>query len=107
MDVLRIIGLDDDNHSPCFLCEEGTRFETYKELVDFLCKPHDCEIEVRMFAIIEEIPLGYGLSDYSNEEIDDMFYYLEGVCGSHPPVVHPDFIFELFWHAAQGQNVQW
>lgn len=107
MDKLRILGLDDDNHGPCFRCEDGTLFENYKELIKFLSKPHECECEVRMFAIVEGAPLGYGLSDYSEEEVDDMFYYLEGVCGLHPPVIHPDFVFELFWHAAQGQNIHW
>ena len=100
MDKLRIIGLDDDNHSPCFLCEEGTRFETYKELVDFLCKPHDCSIEVRMFAIVDPLPIGCGLADYEMEEIDDMFYHLEGCGGIIPEGMHPDLVFELFWNAA-------
>ena len=107
MDKLRILGLDDDNHGPCFRCEDGTLFENYKELIKFLSKPHECECEVRMFAIVEEIPLGYGLADYSDEEIDDMFYYLEGVCSLYSSAIHPNFVFELFWHAAQGQNVHW
>lgn len=104
MDKLRIIGLDDDNHAPCFLCEEGTRFESYKELVDFLCNPHDCEIEVRMFAIIDPVPPTCGLVDFTYEEIDDMFYHLEGIGGKVPAGVHPDLVFELFWCAANRRH---
>ena len=100
MDKLRILGLDDDNHSPCFRCEDGTLFENYKELIKFLSKPHGREYEVRMFAIVEGVPLGYGLFDYSDEEIDDMFYHLEGCGGQVPVGVHPDLVFDLFWCAA-------
>ena len=100
--VLRILGLDDDNHSPMFRCEDGTHFNTYKELIDFLSKPHDCQIQVKMFAIVDEIPQGIGLADYDQEQIDDMFYFLEG-CGAKPENMIDDLIFELFWHAADRQ----
>lgn len=99
MDNLRIIGLDDDNHSPCFLCEEGTRFETYKELVDFLCKPHDCGIEVKMFAIIDPINPNCELAHYNYQDIDEMFYHLEGCGGILPDGISSDKAFEMFWEA--------
>lgn len=98
--ALRILGLDDDNHSPVFVCEEGTEFNTYKELVEFLCKPHDCEIEVKMFAIVDQP--SKELAKHDMEDIDDMFYFLEGV-GS---MKQYDFqkTFDLFWESA---NKEW
>jgi hypothetical protein len=98
MNALRILGLDDDNHSPTFRCEDGTIFNTYKELIDFLSKPHECQVEVKMFAIIDDIPEGFGLADYSNDEIDDMFYALEGIA-AFPEGMIEDLVFELFWAA--------
>ena len=99
MEKLRILGLDDDNHSPCFRCEDGTFFYNFQELVTFLSKPHTYEVETRMFAIVDPSPLTCGLSDYSLSEIDDMFYYLEDAA-SCPENMIPDFVFELFWNAA-------
>lgn len=96
---LMILGLNDDNHDPCFRCEDGTFFSSYKELVEFLCKPHDCEVEVRMFAIVDDIPLTCGLADYNQEQIDDMFYFLED-CAPLPDGMIFDLVFALFWHAA-------
>ena len=98
MNTLRILGLDDDNHNPMFRCEDGTMFSNYKELIDFLSKPHDCQIEVRMFAIIDDLPEGIGLAGYSNEEIDDMFYALEGIA-AFPENIAEDLVFDLFWVA--------
>ena len=104
MDKLRIIGLDDDNHSPCFRCEDGTMFSNYQELVQFLSKPHDCEVEVRMFAIVDEVSITCGLADFKIEEVDDMFSYLEGIGGCVPAGVHPDLVFDLFWCAANRHH---
>lgn len=98
MNTLRIMGLDNDNHPPMFRCEDGTIFNTYKELIDFLSKPHECQVEVKMFAIIDDIPEGIGLADYSNDEIDDMFYALEGIA-PFPKNMNEDLVFELFWAA--------
>lgn len=96
---LRILGLDDDNHSPMFVCEEETDFSSYKELIDFLSKPHDCEIEVKMFAIVDQP--SKELAKYDMEDIDNMFYFLGGV-GS---VKCYDFkeVFDLFWESANRQ----
>ena len=96
MEKLRIIGLDDDNHAPCFRCEDGTMFQNYQELVAFLCQPHDMAIEVKMFAIIDEPDCIGGLNDYEPEQVDDMFYFMEDVAPC-PEGMIPDLIFELFW----------
>ena len=97
MENLRILGLDDDNHAPCFRCEDGTVFSTCKELVEFLSKPHDCQIEVKMFAIVDEWE--GGLADFEEEEVDSMFDYMTGY-GRLPENMIGDLIFELFWNSA-------
>ena len=42
--------------------------------------------------------------DFTYEEIDDMFYHLEGIGGKVPAGVHPDLVFELFWCAANRRH---
>ena len=100
MSILRILGLDDDNHAPMFRCEDGTVFNNYKELIVFLSKPHDCQIEVKMFAIVDDY---FGdLANYEPEEIDTMFYFLEGI--ENFEEAEPGFTFELFWNSANRQH---
>lgn len=101
MNTFRILGLDDDNHTPSFRCEDGTVFNTYKELVDFLSAPHTYQAEIRMFAIVDEWE--GGLADYEEEEVNSMFDYMIGY-GRLPENMIGDLIFELFWNSA---NRQW
>lgn len=103
MASLRILGLDDDNHSPSFLCEDGEIFRTYKELVEFLSKPHDCQVEVRMFALVDDIKPTVSLANYEMEQVDNMFMALEGVA-HFPEYINPILCFELFWAAANRQH---
>ena len=102
MSILRILGLDDDNHAPMFRCEDGTLFETPQELIKFLAKPHDCQCEVKMFAIVDD-PEG-PLSNYDMDEIDDMFYMLEGVSAETGNFAE---VFNLFWESANRQHWYW
>lgn len=99
MNILRILGLDDDNHGYCWVCEDGTHFETTKEIMEFLAKPHDCQVELKLFAIVEE-PEG-PLSNYDMEEIDDMFYMLEGVSAETENFAE---VFDLFWESANRMH---
>ena len=97
MEKLRILGFDDDNHSPCFRCEDGTTFCNCQELVAFLSKPHDCEVEVKMFAIVDE--WSAELEKYEEEEINAMFDALAGTCRYSEDMV-PEDVFNLFWESA-------
>ena len=97
MEKLRILGFDDDNHSPSFRCENGTVFSTYKELVEFLCKPHDRQFEVKMFAIVDNWE--GGLADFEEEEVNSMFDYMVSY-GRLSENTTDDLIFELFWNSA-------
>ena len=40
-DVVRILGLDDDNHAPMFITEDGDIFSTPRELIKWLSHAHD------------------------------------------------------------------
>lgn len=94
-DIVRILGLDDDNHEPMFRLETGEIYDSPRELIEFLSHAHDVEYQVKMFSIIED--LSGGLADYEPMEVDEMFYHLEGVGNSLPDGVHPGMVFELFW----------
>lgn len=97
METLKILGLDDDNHSPIFRTEDHVIFNNYKELVEFLSKPHTFQVEVKMFAIVDERE--GGLADFEDEEVDAMFDFLTGV-GRKPEGMIDDIIFALFWNSA-------
>ena len=100
METLRILGLDDDNHSPMFRSEDGIIYNSCKELVNFLSKPHAFQVEVKMFAIVDEIEYcDGGLADFDEFEIDEMFDFLTGA-GRKPENMLEDVIFDLFWHHA-------
>ncbi len=104
MNTLRILGLDDDNHAPCFRCEDGTTFDRPQELIEFLAKPHDCQVEVRMFAIIDD--LSEDLAKYDMDKVDDMFYYLEGHAIMPEGMTHEQ-IFNLFWESHNRMHWYW
>lgn len=95
--VLRILGLNDDNHSPCFRCEDGTTFENCQQLVEFLSKPHDVQVEVKMFAIVDEWTAE--MEELGEEKIDELFYFVEGY-GRQPDDYTLEQAFNLFWNAA-------
>ena len=100
MNTLRILGLDDDNHSPMFRCEDGTLFETPKELIEFLAEPHECKVEVKMFAIVD--PFEGPAADLDEELVDKMFETVAGIA-SYVEVFVEDS-FETLWLSA---NRQW
>ena len=95
--VLRILGLNDDNHSPCFRCKDGTTFSNCQQLVEFLSKPHDVQVEVKMFAIVDEWTAE--MEELGEEKIDELFYFVEGY-GRQPEGYTLEQAFNLFWNAA-------
>ena len=97
----RILGLDDDNHFPSFVDENGTIFDNCKELVNFLSQPHIDEVEVKMFAIIDE--WSDELEKYDEEEVNSMFYALIGIMNC-PENMSIQNLFDLFWESA---NREW
>jgi hypothetical protein len=99
MNTFRILGLDDDNHSYCWVCEDGTRCETTKEIMEFLAQPHESQVEIKMFAIIDDTE--GPLSNYDVDEVDDMFYMLEGVSAETDNFAE---VFDLFWKSANRMH---
>jgi hypothetical protein len=88
-DIVRILGLDDDNHAPMFRMETGEIFSTPRELIEFLSHSHDVEYQVKMFAVVDNWT--GDLANYEVEEVDTMLYYLEGVEDFED--AEPGFIF--------------
>ena len=101
MDTLRILGLDDDNHGYCWVCENGATFSTTKEVMEFLAKPHEFQVEIKLFAIVEE--WSDELASYDEYLVDDMFYYLENVA-IRPEGMSFVEIFDLFWGSANRMH---
>lgn len=95
-DVVRILGLDDDNHAPVFRMETGEIYESLRELIAFLSHAHDVEYDVRMFSIVGEYT--GTLEMYDQDDIDTWFYFLEGV--SRYEDVDFELIFNLYWESA-------
>jgi hypothetical protein len=95
MDIVRILGLDDDNHAPMFRMETGEIFSTPRELIEFLSHSHDVEYRVKMFAIVDNY--SGELLNYEPEEVDAMFYFLEGLESWEEAEF--DLIFNLFWES--------
>lgn len=99
-DIVRILGLDDDNHVPMFRMETGEIFSTPRELIEFLSHSHDVEYQVKMFAIVNEWT--GRLEGFEHDEVDQMFCFLEGFGGATES--ESGFIFDLFWESA---NKEW
>ena len=99
-DVVRILGLDDDNHEPMFRMETGEIYDSPRELIKFLSHAHDVEYDVRIFSIIEEYT--GTLAMYDQDDIDNWFYFLEGV--SRYEDADFELIFNLYWESA---NLRW
>jgi hypothetical protein len=95
-DIVRILGLDDDNHTPMFVFETGEHYDSPRELIAFLSHAHDVEYDVRMFSIVGEYTAR--LQEFEEHEVDQMFCFLEGQGGVIEK--EPGFVFELFWEAA-------
>ena len=99
MNVLRILGLDDDNHETCFCTETGKRFHNSMELIKFLGQPHNFTISLRTFAIVGD--WSGELNSFSEDQVDSMFYFLEGY-GRIPENMSLERIFDLFWETAEA-----
>lgn len=95
-DIVRILGLDDDNHAMHFRAETGEIYRTPFELIRWLSHAHDVEYDVRAFALTGDRT--GRLAEFEESEIDEMFCYLEGF--GNVKETEPGFIFDLFWESA-------
>ena len=100
MEKLRILGFDDNNHAPSFRCEDGTVFNFPVDLVEFLSKPHDYQVEIKMFSIVDNWE--DDLADFEEEEVYSMIDYMVGYNRLPKSMtMTDDLIFELFWNSAR------
>lgn len=99
-DIVRILGLDDDNYFPKFRMETGEIFNSPRELIEFLAHSHDVEYQIKMFAIMENY--SGTLAMYNQNDIYTWFFFLEGI--SRYEDADFELIFNLFWESA---NKEW
>lgn len=97
----RILGLDDDNHAPCFVTETGNKYNNPRELIKYLAEPHLEPVEVRMFAIVGE--WSAEMETFTEDQVNEMFDALTG------SFIRPNYItfencFDMFWDVA---NKDW
>lgn len=97
--MLRVLALDDDNHSCMYVTEMGATYENACEFIKFLAQPHIEPIEVRGFAIIDP---GKPLMDLEDDVIDDLFYYVEGVgCSESVANIPYSKAFDMLWNSSK------
>lgn len=94
---IRILGLDDDNHSPMFVDENRRVYYDAQELIEMLCVPHKHNYEVKMFSLVDEY--SDELNQFDEIKIDNMFDFL---CGRTASIEGMEFneIFDMFWKSA-------
>ena len=94
----RILGFDDDNHSPLFVDENGRVIGTAQKLINELAAPHTDTYEVRMFAIIDD--WSEELSVLKQEMVDEMFDFLCGHGRRPDNGLTVEQTFDMFWDSA-------
>lgn len=52
MDIVRVLKLDDDNHSPCYVTEYGYWCDADSFMKNGLCKPHSVEYKIKTIKYI-------------------------------------------------------
>ena len=91
MNTIRILGLDDDYHSPIWIVETGIAYPNAESLMRHLSAPHSHQYEIKLFAI----------SDEWSEELCE-FYEEEAVFKRFDNLFEEFDLesFNLFWHSA-------
>ena len=70
MSKIRILMLDDDNHTPCYVLENSYWSDANSLMKNVLCKPHTLEYEIKEIRLIE-LNTGLYYEDMSAEEMFD------------------------------------
>ena len=97
MAIRRILGLDDDNHSPIYVDEYGAVWGQAENVMGLLAQPHQDTYEIKMFAIVDE--WSEELSEYDEDMVHHMFDFLSDIAVK-PDGIPKDLIFDLFWDSA-------
>lgn len=99
MKPIRVLALDDDNHSVMFATEYGVRYNSAAEFIkECLALPHVEQYDVRGFAIID--PVDGILSDLEDDCIDDLFYFVEGVGAMEEDIPYLA-AFNMLWNSSK------
>ena len=98
MTTIRVLVMDDDNHSPVYVREDGIVYYSEKDfMVKCLIKPHNIQFKLALLSIINE-PVGE-LANYNEDEICGMFNTLCGYRWAKPSESIED-LFNMFWDSA-------
>ena len=102
MTTIRVLVMDDDNHSPMYVREDGIVYYNEKDfMVKCVAKPHNIQFKLAHFSIINDA-VGE-LANYNEDEICGMFNTL---CGNRWAKSSEPFedLFNIFWDSADEWN---
>lgn len=102
MTTIRVLVMDDDNHSPVYVREDGIVYYSEKDfMVKCLIKPHNIQFRLAFFSIIDEFD--GEIVNYSEDEVYGMFNALCGYRLTKPSESFED-LFNMFWNSADEWN---
>ena len=87
---IRVIGLDDDIHSPLFVTEEGVVMGDTNDLIRTLAAPHANNYEIRMFSVADDI-----LECFECYDIEEFYELFDDLIAGNPKD------FEVFWKSSR------
>ena len=96
--AIRILGFDDDNHSPIYVQEDGMVIGTIQDLIEKLAASHTDTYEVRMFALVDD--WSEELSILNEEIVYEMFDFLCGHGRRPDNGLTVKQTFDMFWDSA-------
>lgn len=94
---IRILKLDDDNHSPSYHSEDTSKWYDADEFIKFLTRPHTIVIpyEVRAFRLVDT-----EMGDYEPEEVERYFDIIQ--CGGKGYSFEEyQEVFNLMWEFSE------
>lgn len=102
MAIIRVLVMNDDNHSPMYVREDGIVYYDEKDfMVKCLTKPHDTYFKLALFSIVNE-PVGE-LANCNEDEICGLFDTLCGCSRAKSSEPFED-LFNIFWESADEWN---
>ena len=108
MNIVPVLKLDDDNHSPCYVTENGYWCDADSFMKNELCKPHSVEYKIKT---IEYIYINPDL-EYEGVKATTMFDrvddyrindgIMEGARGlTYEQYVNRKIAFDFFWNISE------
>ena len=102
MTTIRVLVMDDDNHAPMYVREDGISYYNEKDfMVKCVAKPHSIQFKLAHFSIVGE--LSEELANYDEDKLCGMF---DTLCGYRWAKSSDSFedLFNMFWNSADEWN---